>query len=478
MEKNKDFSEWYTWILKEAELVDIRYNVKGFTVIRPWAFSVMKRMYSIYEKELEDKGHSPVHFPAVIPESNLNKEEEHIKGFGGEVFWVEKAGNNMLEERLALRPTSETAIFPMYSLWINGRKDLPLKCYQSGTVWRYETKATRPLIRLREILWIETHCVFASEEDAKRQIEEDKQMAEYVMGDVFGIPFLVFRRPQWDKFAGADNTYAFDTLMPDGKVLQIETTHILGQNFSKPFDIKFSDTDGKEKYAWQTTCGPGMARIFAALMSHYGDDKGLIYHYALSPIQVVLVPIYRGENKARLDNYAEGIMRMLKESGIRANYDSSDDTPGFKYNKWELKGVPIRLEMGEREVDANTVVLVYRDSREKMTLSSEGIAKEIEEAGKLMFERMKSAVFEKMRNAIDQTEDMDDLGKKLEEGKIVKVPFCSIEPEGRPCYEKIKEGLKAEVRGTLFESNEKPKSKKCVVCGNEAHEFAYVARQY
>jgi len=478
MDKNKDFSEWYTWVLKEAELVDIRYNVKGFPVIRPWAFSVMKRIYSAYEDELDRNGHSPMQFPAVIPESNLNKEKEHIKGFEDAVFWIEKAGMNRLEERLALRPTSETAIYPMYALWINGISDLPLKLYQSGTVWRYETKATRPLIRVREIQWIETHCCFATKEGAEAQIIEDKAIAETVIGDALGIPFLFFQRPKWDKFPGADDTYAADSLMPDGKVLQIATTHMLGQNFSKPFEVKFSDSDGKEKYVWQTCYGPGMSRIFAALISHYGDDKGIIYHYFISPIQAVIVPIYKGENKAKIDNYAQGIMRTLKENNIRAYYDNSNNTPGFKYNRWELKGIPIRIEVGEREIDANKVVIVYRDAREKKTTELETVANDVSQAGKEMFERMKNNVFEKMRNSIDKSEDMDDIGKKLDLGRIIKIPFCSMEMEGEPCYEQIKEKLKAEVRGTLFGSEEKPKGKKCAICGKEAHEYAYVARQY
>jgi prolyl-tRNA synthetase len=474
----KNFSEWYSWILKEAELVDIRYNVKGFTVIRPWAFYELKKMYSVYEAELEARGHSPVHFPAVIPESNLKKEEEHIKGFGDEIFWVEKAGKNQLEERLALRPTSETAIFPMYALWINGRKDLPLKLYQSGTVWRYETKATRPLIRLREILWIETHCVFPAKEDAEKQIAEDAEIAKSVIGESFGIPFMLFERPQWDKFAGADSTYAADTLMPDGKVLQVWTTHMLGQNFAKPFGIKFSDNDGKEKFVWQTTCGPGMARLLAALISIYSDDKGLICPYHLSPIQAVIVPIYKGENKAKIDGYANALAESMKKAGIRAHYDTSDSTPGFKYNHWEMKGVPVRLEIGEREVDANKAVIVSRDTREKRTVETKGIEKEIEDAGKGMFERLRKAAMERQEESMGQAEDMDTLGKLLEEGKIVRVPFCSLEMDGKPCYEKIKESLKAEVRGSMFGEKEKPKGKKCMVCGNGAQHYAYVARQY
>jgi prolyl-tRNA synthetase len=473
-----NFSEWFSWILKEAELVDIRYNVKGFVVIRPWAFSVIKRMYQAYENELDAKGHSPVHFPAVIPESNLKKEEEHIKGFGDEIFWVEKAGKNQLEERLALRPTSETAIYPMYALWINGRKDLPIKFYQSGTVWRYETKATRPLIRLREILWIETHCAFPAKEDAEGQVSEDVEIANSVIGNNFGIPFLFFERPQWDKFPGADSTYAADTLMPDGKVLQICTTHMLGQNFAKPFGIKFSDNDGKEKFVWQTTCGPGMARIYAALISHHSDDKGLIYPYHLSPIQAVVVPIYKGENRKKIDQHAGAIMESLRAAGIRAHYDVSDSTPGFKYNHWEMVGVPIRVEIGEREVDAGKAVVVARDTKEKKLVDAGTVAAEAEKTGKEMFERMRKAAAAKLEKSVEAAEDVKKLGELLDQGKIVKVPFCSLGMEGKPCYEKIKDKLKAEVRGRMLNEKEKPEGRKCVICGNEAQYYAYVARQY
>jgi prolyl-tRNA synthetase len=474
----KDFSEWYSWILKEAELVDIRYNVKGFVVMRPWSFYAIKRMFQLYETEMERLGHSPVQFPIVIPEANLKKEEEHVKGFEEEIFWIEKGGKTQLEERLALRPTSETAVYPMFALWINGRSDLPIKMYQSGMVWRYETKATRPLLRAREIIWIETHCAFPTKQDAEAQVKEDVGMAEKIIKEQFGIPFLFFERPQWDKFPGADSTYAADTLMPDGKVLQIVTTHMLGQNFSKPFGIKFTDDDSQVKYVWTTCCGPGISRLYAAMISLHSDDKGLIYPYHLSPIQAVIVPIYKGENRKKVDNYANALLESLKKAGIRAHYDTTESTPGFKYNKWELKGVPVRIEIGEREIDANKAVVVARDTKEKTAVAIAEAPETVEKTGKAVFQRMAKAAKQNMDKNIASAEKMDAIAKLLEAGKIARAPFCSIGMDGKPCQEKIKEALKAEVRGTLIGEKERPKNRKCAVCGKEAHVFAYVARQY
>ena len=235
------FSEWFSEVLAKTELADLRYNTKGFLVHRPWSVLCMKEIYRLYEAELERRCHLPVWFPAVIPESNFKKEAEHIEGFAPELFWITHAGEDKLPERLALRPTSETAMYTMYSLWIRSWRDLPLKLYQSCQVWRCDTKATRPFIRGREFWWIEAHDVFETEAEARKQVAEDMETTENVMHQEFGIPFIFFRRPEWDKFPGAVHTYSADSLMPDGKALQQPSTHLLGQNFSKSFDITFKD---------------------------------------------------------------------------------------------------------------------------------------------------------------------------------------------------------------------------------------------
>ncbi|RME80067.1 MAG: proline--tRNA ligase [Methanobacteriota archaeon] len=471
-----NFSDWYNNIMKEAELVDLRYGVKGFIVIRPWAMFILKKMYQIYEEELHNVGHMPVHFPAVIPESYLKKEEEHVAGFEGEVFWISKAGFNELEERLALRPTSETAMYPMYALWTQGKKDLPIKLYQSGTVWRYETKATKPLMRGREFLWIEAHCAFATKEGAENQVMEDVETTNKVISSSFGIPFLFFRRPDWDKFAGADYTCAADTLMPDGRVLQIATTHLLGQNFSKPFEVKFMDDDGEEKYVWQTSYGPGMNRILAALISIFGDEKGLVIPWHLSPVQAVIVPIFKEESKESIMAYSREVEKLLKNKGIRVMLDKSDETPGFKFNKWEQKGVPIRIEIGKREEENRSVTVVERYDRSKRTLPLDTIG-EIEKVANEMFEKMKEDAKKRLEESIVEANTLEDMENAVKEGKIARVPFCSLSLEGKECYEKIKEKVKAEVRGRLLSKKEEARGN-CIVCGKEAGEVAYVARQY
>src|SRR3989338_8532632 len=237
-DKEKDFSEWFTQLMQKAELADTRYDVKGFPVYRHWAVKSIKKMYRITEDILEKKGHEPVLFPALIPEKNFHLEQSHVAGFTPEVFWVTEHGNHeKLEEPLAMRPTSETAIYSMYSLWIRSYQDLPKKHYQSCQVWRYEGRATRPFFRTREIYWIEAHNAFATAEEARKQVKEDMETTKEVLFDQLAIPHIFFQRPAWDKFAGAEATFAADALMGSGKVLQLPSTHLLGQNFSKPFNV-------------------------------------------------------------------------------------------------------------------------------------------------------------------------------------------------------------------------------------------------
>ncbi len=259
VKKSDDFSEWFTQLLEKAELADVRYNIKGFPVYREWATMSMKKMYKLFEEALERKGHEPLIFPSLIPEGNFKIESEHVKGFAPEVFWVTEHGaeGEKFEERYALRPTSETAFYQMYSLWIRSYKDLPFKKYQSCQVWRYEGKGTRPFFRTREIYWIEAHDAFATEGDAKKQVIEDMETTREVLYERLAIPFIFFQRPEWDKFAGAVHTFAADALMPSRKVMQLPSTHFLGQNFSKPFNVKFADEDGKERFAWRSRVGSG-----------------------------------------------------------------------------------------------------------------------------------------------------------------------------------------------------------------------------
>ncbi len=474
--QKENFSEWYNEIIKEAHLCDLRYNLKGFVVIPPNAAQVMKLMYRIYEEALERKGHRPAYFPSLIPERNLKAESEHVEGFVPEVFWVTRAGANELEEAMAMRPTSETAMYPMFALWINGKSDLPLKIYQSCQVWRHETKATKPFIRTREFYWIEAHDVFATEEEALMQVREDMETTDEILGGRFGIPFIFFKRPQWDKFAGAVDTYAADTLMPDGKTLQLPSTHMLGQNFSKAFDVKYMDEDGMHQFGWQTCYGPAISRIYAALFSMHGDNRGLVYPFELAPVQVVIIPIVKKDTEAEVRKKVEGLKEALS-AHFRVEADFSNNTPGFKYNKWELLGVPIRIEMGMRDIRKGACVLARRDTGEKREVKLEGLENEVRKEGASLTSNIREKAFSWFSGLVHSADSDSGLAKAVEKGGFVRIPFCSDRMEGEPCAERLKEKYSVNIRGSRYGEKERP-SGKCVGCGKPATIYLYAARQY
>ncbi len=473
-----NFSQWYNAIIKEAELCDLRYGIKGFVVFQPWSVMTMNRMFRMMENEIESRGHVPALFPALIPERYLTKEGEHVEGFVPETLWVTEGGSDKLEERYAMRPTSETAMYSMYSLWIHGSSDLPLKLYQRCQVWRYETKATKPFIRSREFYWIEAHDCFATEKDALAQVCEDMEMSKRVIHWKYGIPFLFFKRPQWDKFPGAVNTYAADTLMPDGKALQLPSTHMLGQNFSKAFDISFTDENGEKQYVWQTCYGPAISRIYAALISMHGDKKGLVLPFDLAPLQIVIVPIFKDET----ENLVLSECRKLKNellTEFSVKIDETDNTPGFKYNHWEMKGVPIRIELGPRDIEKDSAIIVRRDEGKKKQVPLSEIKDRIRREGKEMQENLIEKADSWFGKRIGRAGRMEDLNSMLESGYgFIRVPFCSDNLDGQECADAIKERFSVDVRGSLYINEEKPRGEKCISCQKEAKIYLYVARQY
>ena len=479
VDKEKNFSEWFNRIIREAQLIDDRYNVKGFIVHRPWSMTMLKQIYRIYEDALERRGHKPVLFPTVIPEDNLYKEEEHVEGFRAEVFWITHGGDDRLDKRLALRPTSETAFYPMYALWIRSISDLPLKLYQSCSVFRYETKATKPLIRGREFLWIEAHDVFATEEDAYRQVEEDMEVAEEVIHKRLGIPFIFFERPQWDKFKGAVKTFAADCLMPDGRVLQIASTHYLGQNFSKAFEIMYLDSDGKRKHVYQTCYGPGIWRILAAVISIHGDNNGLVLPFEIAPIQVVVVPIPTKETKDVVEEYSRTVVDILRSAGLRVEADFSDKTPGAKYYYWEMMGVPVRVEVGPREVEGKYVTLFRRDTRKRVKAPLEKIVETVKKLGDEILENLRRRAEKFMNSMVFRAESMEQVRRLSEKGGFIIVPFCSIDYDGEECGLRLKRELGLEVRGVPLKNRVKPpEDARCIVCGRKAGEYVYLGKAY
>jgi prolyl-tRNA synthetase len=478
IKKSENFSEWYTQVCQKAELADMRYNVKGFVVFRPWSVLIMNKMFEVLEKELQAKGHMPILFPALIPESNFKKEAEHVEGFMPEVFWVTKVGSGAekLEEPLAMRPTSETAMYKMYSMWIRSWRDLPLKLYQRCQVWRYEGKATRPFIRGREFYWIEAHDVFESREEAEQQVKEDMEITENVLHKQYAIPFLFFQRPEHDKFPGAVHTYAADALMPDGRVLQLPSTHLLGQNFSKSFDIKFKDKSGNEKYAWQTCYGPAVSRIFAAVVSLHGDDKGLVIPPKIAAVQTVVVTIFNDANKKEVLKKAEELREALIKNEIAVKIDDREEyTPGWKFNHWELKGVPARIEIGPKDIKNKQVVLVRRDTSEKIAVKEKELVKSIKKILDDVQTNLTKKADKILKDGIQEAKDFAQLKKILDgRGGLVKINWCGKQKCADEMKGKTSGGV---IRGTLFGKDEKATGN-CVHCGDKAEQVVYVAKQY
>ena len=469
--KEKNFSEWYSQILDKAEIVDLRLGIKGFIVIRPWGALAIEKIYDLYEEELQKKGHKPTIMPSVISESNLKKESSHIKGFTPEVFWLQTEKG---EEKLALRPTSETLYTPMFALWVRSHRDLPLKLYQRGSVFRSDTKATRPLIRGREFYWIETHNAFATKKDAEAQVQEDIQTTETIMHQKLGIPFLAIKRPDWDKFAGAEYTIGSDVLMPDGRVIQQPSTHLMGQKFSKVFNAKFKNEKGQEEYLWTTAYGPAMSRILVSVISTHGDNKGLIMPFCISPIQIVIVPIFTTKNKDRILKYAKEIKSKLKNH--RCEIDKSEKRPGEKYYEWELRGVPFRLEIGEKEIKNKKVILFTRDTKKKEALSIKNISK-LKEYGRKFDERLRKKAENLLKKSIANCKTKDQIKKAIKEGKIARINWCALDKKAMKCAEYIEKEINAEVRGTLANKKEKPTGK-CIICDKPAREVVYIAKSY
>ncbi len=476
VKKADDFSEWYTQLLTECELADIRYNVKGLVVYQPWATKSIRKMYQKMQKILDMKGHEELIMPTLIPESNFTLESSHVAGFTPEVFWVTHGGDTELEEKLALRPTSETAFYQMYALWIRSHNDLPFKKYQAGSVFRYEGKATRPFFRSREIHWIETHCAHATHEDALAQVKQDMETTEEFLLHELAMPFIFFERPEWDKFAGAVKTFAADVLMGSGRVLQQPSTHLLGTNFSKPFNVKYNDKNGVEQFVHITCYGPAISRIYGGMISYLGDDKGLVLPFDIAPAQIVIVPLIFKGSEEKVIAEAKKIKEIF-ENKYDVLIDQSDKTPGWKYNFWEMKGVPVRISIGPKDLEKNQVEISRRDTNTKEFVSMDKLKDYIENIHKTFTKHLVEQAKKVFEGNIVNAENEADLKKAIEENKMARVGFCSVDKSGEECAKMIETNLSAYVRGKKAFADEKAKGK-CVVCGKPAKEVVYVARSY
>lgn len=471
------FSEWFDYVLREAEIYDYgRYPVKGMGVWMPYGFAIRKNVTNIIRFLLDSTGHEEILLPMLIPEDLLSKEAEHIKGFSDQVYWITHGGLEPLDIKLALRPTSETSLTYMESLWITSYKELPKKYYQIVSIFRYETKATRPLIRLREVTTFkEAHTAHESYEDAERQVIEAINIYSKFF-DKLGIPYIVSKRPDWDKFAGALYTIAFDTVLPDGRVLQIGTVHHLGQSFSKALDAKIQLRNEDNDYLWQTSYGLS-DRVIATLISIHGDEKGLILPFSIAPIKVIIIPIpaKTDEDNERIYQYSLKIKDLLSQCGIPAKIDNRPDyTPGWKYNYWELKGIPFRIEIGLKELAKSAITIVRRDNRERITVSMEEICSVVLKLGEQFDNDLMNKSKEKFMKYISRVNTLEDARKILSEKRgIVEVPWC-----GRnSCGKKMENDIEARFLGSPIEKIE-IEDQYCPICNSKAKTIARLAKTY
>ncbi len=468
MEEN--FSQWYTDVVSKTELVDYS-PVKGFMVIRPYGYAIWENIQAAYDKRFKETGHKNMYFPLLIPESLLNKEAEHVEGFAPEVAWVTHGGNKKLEERLCVRPTSETIICSMYSKWLHSYRQLPFLYNQWCSVVRWE-KTTRPFLRTSEFLWQEGHTLHETPEEAQQETMQMINIYREVAEKVLAIPVVVGLKSEKEKFAGADKTYTMEALMHDGQALQSGTSHNLGQNFTKAFEIQYLDRNNELSNPYHTSWGVSTRLIGGVIMVH-GDDKGLNLPPAIAPVQVVVLPIAQ-HKEGVLDKAYE--LKKALETEFRVEIDDSDNSPGWKFNQWEMKGVPIRLEIGPRDIENNQCVLARRDTGEKISVSLDELTttlqKLLEDIQQNLLDKALKMREEKTSVALNMAEFQNNL---KENPGFIKAMWCGDEA----CENSIKDETGATLRCIPLEDEQEVLGEgTCVCCGKPANKMAYFARAY
>ncbi len=464
MRKDDEFSEWYNGLVEGAELSDKRYPIKGMNVWRPYGWSIMKLIDQAMREEFDSTGHGEVNFPVLIPETEFQKETEHVKGFEGDVFWVTRGGFNELDVKLLLRPTSETAMYPMFKLWIRSHADLPLKVYQIVPVFRYETKMTRTFMRVREIHFFEAHTAHATFEDAEQQIREDLQINERLMR-LLALPYIVSKRPDWDKFPGAHYSLGSDTLLPAGRSLQLATFHQYRDNFAKVYEVTYEAEGGEHKFVHQTTDGMS-ERILGALLAIHGDEKGLVLPPAAAPIQAVIVPVLEKGRQEQMLLEAQRLFLELRER-MRVKLDDRDMRPGEKYYYWEARGVPLRVELGPREVEKSMATVVRRDTGDKRELPRDALGDRL----RSVLELMQIAMWDRAEKMIRQNTFTITSLNEAKDG-FNRMGWCGSEA----CGKTIADQTGMSVLGTPFYPEEFKGV--CIVCGKPTKQVVYVAKAY
>jgi len=470
--RSKDFSQWYLDVVRRAELADYS-PVKGCMVIRPYGYAIWELMQQGLDRRFKETGHVNAYFPLFIPESLLMKEAEHVQGFAPQVAWVTQGGNEVLEERLVVRPTSETIIGVMYAKWIQSWRDLPILINQWANVVRWE-KVTRLFLRTTEFLWQEGHTAHETAEEAQAETLQMLGVYKEFAQTELAMPVMDGVKTESEKFAGADRTYSIEALMRDGRALQAGTSHNLGQNFSKSYDIKFQARDKSVQFVHTTSWGVSTRLIGGVIMTH-GDEGGLILPPRIAPHQVVIVPIPRGNWRETVLPKAQEIQAALVARGIRVKLDDRDSqTPGWKFNEWELRGVPLRLEIGPKDIEKSTVVLARRDTREKSFAPMEGLAAHVEQ----LLAAIQQALFDRAvafrSEHTTETASYDEF-KQVMDGRpgFVVSPWCG----SAACEAAIKAETQATIRNIPFASRP-PEGAACLKCGAAATAHAWFAKSY
>lgn len=473
VKKDQDFSEWYTQVIQKADLADYS-SVSGCIVYKPASYNVWEKIKELTDKKFKEIGIKNAYFPLFIPESLLQKEEAHIEHFSPEVAWVTHGGDTKLGERLAIRPTSETIMYESYSKWIRSHKDLPLRLNQWNNVVRWEFKHPTPFLRGREFLWNEGHTCFATQKEAEKECNQIISIYKDVCEDYLALPSLIGKKSDKEKFAGALYTISMEFLMPNGKSIQGPDFHHDGQNFSKVFDITFTDKNGKKQHVWQNTFAIS-TRMLGVLFAIHGDDKGLVLPPRVSETQVVIVPILFNDSKAEVLKLTKNIAKKVSKK-CTVHIDQREDySPGWKFNEWELKGIPLRIEIGPRDLENNTVLVSRRDTGEKQSLPIQGIDKEIS----LILDQMQNDMLSKAKSFLSESivnvDNLKDAKKAFKNKKLIFAPWCTT-TECELEFKNKSNGAKS--LNSPLECSEVSSGTKCFMCSKDAQANFYFGKSY
>ncbi len=469
--KEEDFSEWYTQVMLKADLADYS-SVSGCIIFKPNSYQIWEKLTSVIDTGFKKLGIQNAYFPLFIPEKLLQKEADHVEHFAPEVAWVTHGGNTELGERLAIRPTSETIMYESYSKWIRSHNDLPLRLNQWNNVVRWEFKHPTPFLRTREFLWNEGHTVFATEKEAVAEGDDIIAIYKDACENYLALPGMIGKKSEKEKFAGAVYTISMEFIMPGGKGIQGPDFHHDGQNFAKAFDITFRGKTGEQEYAWQNTFAIS-TRMLGVLFAVHGDDKGLVLPPKIAHTHAVIIPILFDNSKVKVLNEAQKVKKKLEKAGLTVHLDDREGySPGWKYNEWEMKGIPLRLELGPRDLDKKQVMVARRDTGEKQALPIAGIEKSAE----LLLDKIQQNLFENakksLKASIVHVKTFKEAEKAFKNGKIVFTQWCGH----AHCEEDIKEKTTAKSLNSPLK--QKPVSGKCFHCKEKANVWFYFGRSY